>query len=145
MKPHVWKNAVRERAGEKCERCERSEDPRPDGEGTYRHHCHHKDRDRSNNTLANGEYLCGDCHDAEHGGTGKVKAWSESTRGHTFSDETRTRMGESKKGIVPWNKGRTITKGRVPWNKGRTATDDPRIAVGQPHGARGRFTGRAKA
>lgn len=52
--PWVW--LVKRRAGFRCERC-------PAVEGLQ---AHHKDRDRANCCLANGECLCKVCHDAEH-------------------------------------------------------------------------------
>jgi hypothetical protein len=93
-----WKKAIRERAGGKCERCGRPEDERPNGRGTYRHHCHHKDRDRTNNTLENGEYLCGDCHDEEHGGRGNITARDAAQRAYVesgFTEDTRRKISES--------------------------------------------------
>jgi hypothetical protein len=51
-----WTRIVHERG--QCERCPATE---------YLH-AHHKDRDKANNTLDNGECLCRDCHAEEHSG-----------------------------------------------------------------------------
>jgi hypothetical protein len=103
LRPAQWRQEVHARAGEKCERCKAAEDPRPDG-GTYRHHCHHKDRDRTNNTLENGEYLCGDCHAKEHGNPG-VKILAASRRGVSPTEDTIRKKCEASRGRIPWNKG----------------------------------------
>ncbi len=51
-----WVSLVKLRANRKCERCGSSNRPA----------AHHKDRDKMNNRLVNGECLCGSCHAREH-------------------------------------------------------------------------------
>jgi hypothetical protein len=68
LTPSQWIKAIRARGA--CERCGKTE----------RLHAHHIDRDKANNTLDNGECLCVWCHDAEHGGTGKIVAYDEAGR-----------------------------------------------------------------
>jgi hypothetical protein len=63
-----WSRAVK--AAGKCARCPRTE----------RLHAHHIDRDRTNNTLGNGECLCVWCHDEEHEKSGRLIAWDEAAR-----------------------------------------------------------------
>lgn len=60
----AWREAVRQRAGNHCEECDKTEQET----GAY-HHAHHlTPREEGGlNTLANGKLLCLDCHDGAHG------------------------------------------------------------------------------
>jgi HNH endonuclease len=91
-----WRRLVRLRAKGLCERCGA---PEPEH---HIHHAHHADRDKSNNVLSNGEYLCAQCHNLEH-----LEELRTVLCGREFSAETRTKIGEKSRSREPWNKGRT--------------------------------------
>jgi hypothetical protein len=72
----AWSYLVRRRAGFKCERCEKA----------VRLGAHHRDRDKKNCRLENGECLCASCHRAEHNNDPGLL---EKLRGREFSLEHR--------------------------------------------------------
>ena len=84
LSPYLWRKAINDRGA--CERCPRTE----------RLHAHHKDRDRSNNVLENGELLCVWCHDEEHNKGGALVALDAKVRNP--SEETRRKRGEASRG-----------------------------------------------
>ena len=95
-----WRREIRARG--QCERCPNTE----------RLHAHHKDRDKANNTLANGECLCVWCHADEHDDPALIaydnaarnhttetrRKISEANRGKTLSPETRAALSKAKRG-----------------------------------------------
>lgn len=71
-----------------CERCGKTE----------RLHAHHKDRDKGNNTLANGECLCVWCHDEEHDNPALIVLDATAHQAHLgvkHSAETKRRISEA--------------------------------------------------
>ncbi|WP_435085593.1 NUMOD3 domain-containing DNA-binding protein [Candidatus Pelagibacter bacterium nBUS_33] len=59
----------------------------------------------------------------------KVKGKNNPMFGKTHSEVARKKMSLSKKGRIPWNKGKSYKTGRIPWNKGKsyTITKKPQI------------------
>ena len=51
----------------------------------------------------------------------RVKQYSDAKMGHEVSKETKEKISNSKKGTVPWNKGKRGVQ--IPWNKGLTMED----------------------
>jgi len=77
---------------------------------------------------------------------------SKALKGRVFSEETRRKLSEAKKGKTPWNKGvkgyhtslkgrkrseefrkkiSEATKGRIPWNKGKPRTEEEKEAISE--------------
>jgi hypothetical protein len=128
-----WKAAVRERAGGKCERCGRPEEPRPDGRDT-KHHAHHIDRDPSNNTLENGEYLCARCHADEHDRPGLV-ALDDAMRHQ--ADETKEKIKAARAKQVNPPKSEAARRRIGEAHKGRTVSPEQRARISRTMRERG--------
>jgi hypothetical protein len=81
LTPGQWKKAIK--ASGVCQRCPATEFL----------HAHHKDRDRDNNVIENGECLCRDCHAEEHAGErgSSLVAFDEASR----RPETRRKIAEA--------------------------------------------------
>ena len=52
----------------------------------------------------------------------KVKGKNNPMFGKTHSAVARKKISLSKKGRIPWNKGKSYKTGRIPWNKGKSYT-----------------------
>jgi hypothetical protein len=117
-----WRRELRSRANGCCERCGVEEFDR-------RHHGHHIDRDKTNCTLENGEYLCTVCHGQEHYEE-KLLAFIEAAAnriGKHHSPETIEKIRVSNLGKKRTAEAReNISKGHLghsAWNKGIPQTE----------------------
>jgi hypothetical protein len=91
---HQWRQKVFERDNHRCTKCGIEK----------RLHCHHKipwkDDENLRFSVDNGETLCISCHMSLEG----------YEKGRKITEETRKKMSESKKGMIPWNKGKKSLK-----------------------------------
>lgn len=109
-----WSKDVKKRDGYECKICG----------STHRLHAHHiiprKKAESLKYDLNNGITLCNSCH-------AKTEGYQ---KGHEFSEETKNKISDSKKGTPSWNKGKELSqehinklseshKGQIAWNKGK--------------------------
>ncbi len=107
----LWYPLVKLRANYTCERCgnsaltlEERRNENGDGRKGDQLHSHHKDQNKENNCLANGECLCRSCHSKETIRANEEtllpfrKSIGDRVRGIPKSPEQRKKMSEAQKG-----------------------------------------------
>lgn len=134
-----WKEAVKERDNYTCQKCYGKNQTK---RKVAAHHIKPKEGfPELMYDISNGITLCDYCHRSLHH-KGKIGVFrgktlsqnhkrkiAESHIGYKHTEESKSKMSKSKKGMIPWNKGipRTeeekrkiseTTRGRTPWNKG---------------------------
>lgn len=123
-KYYKWANAVKERDNWTCQECNTKEGL------IIAHHIIPWQHDESKRfDVENGKTLCQSCHAKLEGfknGHANLRKTTKYlfTKGHTtwnkgvsMTEDTKNKIRESKKGQIPWNKGKVGVM-PIPWNKG---------------------------